>query len=439
MSDMSIDTSLPNPLRDKSTFWAFMICLFGFGGFLAWSALAPLAEGIVASGIVVVEDNRKIVQHLEGGIIRKLNVDEGSIVHAGEVLIELDQTAALTARDQAAQELATQLAILARDEALLDGRDAPDFSAIDNLALSKATREEIISRQRALFEQQRNNGLAEHQVLEAKKASQIARERDRNTQIAATKRALTATSEEMSLRLNMLAQQNETIYTIQNLQRQQANQEAELASLIADRNQARTAAYEIDQQLRQLDTKMSETVSGEMAEARRRALSAREQLTAAQDILRRTVIIAPRDGKVLNLNFTTVGGVIRPSEAIMEIVPNENTVIAEVRVRPNDRDVIAKGQSVKAQLSAYKRWRAKQIDGEVLDISADLKTIPETGQTFYSVRIRLDGDEIAKQDNVEVIPGMPVEVFIKSGNRRTFLDYLLEPLTRIVRQGTQGT
>ncbi len=429
----------PNPLADKSTFWAFIVCIIGFGGFILWSAFAPLAEGVIASGVVVVEDNRKVIQHLEGGIIKKINIGEGDFVKKGDVLIVLDDIAALSQRDQAVQEMAAQLAVIARADALLTGRTTPDFSALDELAIDDVTRAEIISRQQALFTQQRENFDAETGVLKARIESQKAREIDRNKQVVALDRAIGSTRQELNLRLTMLSQQNETIYAVQNLERQLANLQAERASLIADRNQARTSVLEIDQQLLQARTKLSEALSAEMAEARRRALSAEEQLSAAQDVLSRTIITAPQDGKVLNLAFSTIGGVVRAGEPIMEIVPTESIVIAELKVRPMDRDVIAEGQKVKAQLSAYKSWRAKKVEGEVTNISADLKSVPETGETYYAVEVALNGEEIAALDNVNVIPGMPVDAFIESGNRRTFLDYLLEPLARTMQKGTQGT
>jgi len=164
-------------------------------------------------------------------------------------------------------------------------------------------------------------------------------------------------------------------------------------------------------------------------------LAAQERLNAAQDILDRSVIFAPVSGEVLNMAFSTIGGVVRSGETLMEIVPSIGEVTASVQIAATDRSSIFEGQLVRTQFSSYKGWQAPRLEGEIIDVSADLKTDPVTAVSYYEARIRVPASEIAKTTNVDVIPGMPVDAFIFSGKSRTMLDYLLEPLGESLFRG----
>ncbi len=422
--------------RDKPTFISGGLCLVFLGGFVVWGFTAQLAEGVTASGQIVVEDNRKVVQHLEGGIIRVMHIKEGDIVQEGDVLVELEQVASLARRDELAKELATQLASIERLTSLMEGEDAPDFAILDTLPIDSAMREETIIRQNSLFTQQKASLDSEISVLNARRNTQEGRERDLISQLAAVRRSLAVARDDLNRKLTYLNQKWETIDRVQAVEREVANLEAELSRLQASQNEARVTAQEIDEEIKSLKATAQAKSSGELLEARRAADSAEEKLGASQDVLSRTVIYAPRSGKVLNLSFTTLGGVVGSGEPIMEIVPDTTDLVTQVQVKPTDRDAVQPGQKVKAQLSAYKMWKASRIEGEVLSISADLKEQPETGATYYEARILLDRSTMKKDsDDVNIIPGMPVEAFIASGNSSTFFEILSEPIVQTVRRG----
>ena len=148
--------TLFKPMGDKLTRNMSIACLIGFGGFMIWGGLAPLEEGIAASGQVVVEDNRQVVQHLEGGLVRDIRVREGQIVQQGDVLVVLEKTAALSTRDQVIQEYAARAATVARLRALQSGARRPDFSVLENIELGDIERANIIRRESELFDQQKN-------------------------------------------------------------------------------------------------------------------------------------------------------------------------------------------------------------------------------------------------------------------------------------------
>ncbi|MCI5043985.1 MAG: HlyD family type I secretion periplasmic adaptor subunit [Aquisalinus sp.] len=423
--------------RDWPTFWASFACLFFIGGFVLWSALAPLAEGVTASGQVVVEDNRKVVQHLEGGIIRVLHVREGDLVEEGDVLVELGQVASLARRDEVAKELAVELASIERLTSLLDENEVPEFSVLDDLPIDEATRTEIIARQQRLFDQTVSSLDSEVSVLTARRSTQRSRERDLTSQIAAVGRSLRLAQEDLTRRLSFLDQKWETIDRVQASEREVASLEAELSALRASQNEARETAREIEEEIKSAVATAQARYSGELLEARRNAEIAEEKLGASQDVLARTIITAPRSGKVLNLAFTTLGGVVGSGEPIMEIVPDTSDLVAQVQINPTDRDAVQPGQSVKAQLSAYKMWVQPRIDGEVLSISADLKQIPETGASYYEARILLDRSTLKTENNIDIIPGMPVEAFIANGQKSTFAEILFEPIFNVFDRGSR--
>jgi HlyD family type I secretion membrane fusion protein len=430
-------TKKAKPFTDKPTFWSGMACLVGVGGFMIWGAFAPLSEGVTSAGQIVVEDNRKVVQHLEGGIIRVLNVQEGDIVSEGDILIELEQVASLAQRDEVANELAIQLASVERLTALINNEPQPDFENIKTLPVPEAVMSDIIFRQEALYIQQKASLESEVSVLSAKRNTLKARERDLSNQISAVERSLLVASQDLANKRKWLAQKLETIDRVQAVEREVSNLEAELSRLITEQNQARITAREVSEEIKSVRAQALASQSAELLEAKRLASTAQERLSASQDILSRTVIKAPRSGKVLNLVFNTIGGVVSPGEPVMEIVPDTSGLIAEVRINPTDRDAVQAGQIVKAQLSAYKLWRTPRIDGEVVSISADLIEEPETGLTYYEARILLDRETLKSEYDVNIIPGMPVEAFIDSGIRRTFFDIILEPISSTIERGTK--
>ncbi|MGV6800866.1 MAG: HlyD family type I secretion periplasmic adaptor subunit [bacterium] len=434
---MSTEKPLPlKPLKDKSTFIAFIICLIGAGGFLLWALFAPLAEGVTASGQIVVEDNRKAVQHLEGGIISKLNIKEGDIVERGQVLLELEQVSSLASRDEIANDLATQLASLVRLNALLEDAKTLDFSSLANLPITAEARADIINRQSALFIEQRESHETELSVLRARRATLITRERDLTGQIEAVARALNLAREDLQRKQSYIQKGWVTLDQLQASQREVANLEAEVSRLRASQNEARVSSREILEETKNTKAQFRSKISADLLEARSRSAINEERLASTQDVLTRTVITAPRSGKVLNLAFTTIGGVVRPGEKIMEIVPKSDGLIASVQISPTDREAVHQGQKVEAQLSAYQQFDVPRISGEVLSISADLKNVPETGVSYYEARILLDLSTLESNRPVEVIPGMPVNAFINSGHTRTFADMVAEPLQKTFTKGT---
>lgn len=426
------------PMADPFIRRAALICLLGLGGFLLWAGFVPLAEGVPASGQVVVESSRQVVQHLEGGIIDELLVRDGDHVEAGQPLVTLQETASLSVRDEIMQEIASLTGSLQRLLALRDGEDEPDFSALDAMPLGNAERTEVMTRQRDLFRQQRQAFQADIAVLTARRDGARSSRELRAQQVTLTRRVLVAAQGQLALLRQRVDRQMARLDELRAMERDVASLEAEISRLQAETQAAADLEEDLEGQIAQANATFSRQISTDQLEVRRQLQQAEERLHSAQDILNRLVILAPATGEVLNLRFSTRGGVVRPGEAILEIVPGAGEITASVRIRPNERAAVYQGQPVRTRVTAFKSWMTPELDGEVVSVSADLKTDPVTGAPYYEVRVKIPASELTKLGAREIIPGMPVEVFIYSGRSRTTLDYLFEPIGESLFRGARS-
>jgi membrane fusion protein, type I secretion system len=427
----------PSLMGDRFVRRAALVCLIGLGGFLAWAGFAPLAEGVPAAGQIVVEDDRQVVQHLEGGIIQELLVRDGDHVEAGEPLLTLQETASEAARDELLQEMATLTGSQQRLAALRDGLDEPDYSPLDALDLTVAQRDAVVTRQSDLFRQQTQSFQADITVLTARRDGAASSRELHAQQIRVTQRVLAAAEDQVSLLRERYERQMARLDELRAMERDVATLEADISRLRTEAQQAATLEEDLTGQIAQTEAAFSRQISTDQLEVRSQLEQATERLSAAQDVLNRSVVLAPQGGEVLNLRFATRGGVVRPGEAILEIVPAAGEMTASVRIQPADRAAVYEGQAVRTRVTAYKSWMTPRLDGEVISVSADLKTDQNTGVSYYEVRIRIPADQAARLGELDVIPGMPVEVFIFSGSSRTTLDYLLEPISESLFRGAR--
>ncbi len=428
-----------SPSKDKTVARMGLACLIGFGSFCAWGAFAPLEEGVAAAGQVIVESNRQVIQHLEGGIVGEISVREGQWVEKGETLFTLERTASLAGRDQVIQEYAALAASTARLQALLDGDSQPDFSLLTDLEIGEQERADIISRETSLFNQQRSALAADIAVLRSRSNAASKSKTAQTAQIEIAERALATARGELDLMLDMQSRQLVRADEVSQAQRLVSTLEGDIARLQAERSAATSTELDLAAQINQTRAQFSQELSSSFLEVRAALLTAEERLSAAQNVLDRAVISAPVAGEVLNLEFTTIGGVVRPGEAIMEIVPNIGEVTASVRIRPTDRSTVYEGQTVRTAFTSFSSWSTPRIDGEIIDVSADLKTDPATSASYYEARILVPADQMSRIENVEVIPGMPVDVFIYSGKSRTMFDYLFEPIRESMFRGLRAS
>ena len=404
-----------------------------FGGFGSWVAFAELDSAAIAPGLVAVASNRKTIQHLEGGIVGEILVREGETVRAGQPLIRLEATQARATQELLRGRELSALALAARLVAERDWGEAIAFpGALDRAAADPKVRE-IVEAQQNIFAARRE-ALAGQEAILAQRAAQFAEEivglegdiKAQDTQIALIKEESDAVA---GLVEKGLAQKPRLL----GLLRESAEIEGARSRNVAAIARARQNITEARLRVTELKTTMLNEVVQQLREVQAELSDLTERMRAAEDVLRRTEIRSPLDGTIVGLAVHTTGGVIGPGEALMDIVPRDDRLIVEAQVDPIDIDVVYPGLNPKVRLSAFSQRNIEPLDGEVLSVSADRLTEPQTGRPYFLARIALLGDVRAALDGARLYPGMQAEVMIVTGARTPF-EYLTRPVLVSLRR-----
>ncbi len=396
------------------------------GGFGAWSSLAPLESAAIAPGVVVVDTNRKAVQHLEGGVVSQLLAREGETVNAGQLLVLLDQTQARSAVDRLRAQLLASLALQARlrteRDQLADIVFPPELAATSG----DSTVADLVRAERHVFETRRGQIEGQIRILRQRNAQVDEEIRGLVDEIRAEDLQLKLIREEMADVEALVTRGLERKPRLLALQRQAASIEGLRAQNVARIARNRQAIGENDMRVLDLQAQyLSESVQ-KLRDEEARIVETREKLRAAEDVLQRTEIRAPVAGRVQSLKVFTVGGVVPPRETIMEIVPADERLIVEARMSTADIDKMQAGLPVQLRFTAFNQRSTPSLDGKVLSVSADRMSEPQSGATFYLLRITVE-QGASSPGGLNLYPGMPVEVTVKTGSQ-TVLAYLTKPL-----------
>lgn len=402
------------------------VCFVGFG---LWASLTELSSAAIASGQVSPDGSQRTIQHLEGGIVRALNVREGDVVRKGDVLMVLDKELAranylatfrklqrfnvtrerLMAQERGAQNLNLDLSAAMQDD--------PDFRQfVANEMVKFRLKKRLLDEQTAIFQVQRQQVQSEIESLQA----QMGGMRD---QLALIDKELEA---KRILVKKGLARKPEVFA----LERKRAELNSEGNSLLSTISRARQKIEEIKIAELSMNSEEMEKVAQDLSELNSEMAQAQEALNATDDILSRTDINSPIDGKVLKIHVKTVGGVVRPGEPIIKIVPIQEELILDTRLAPSDIDNVELGMKAKVQLTSFMARHMVPLDGEIFHVGADAELDEQSGEKFYNVRVRVDPVALAGLgSHIELIPGMPAEVFIQTGTH-TPLRYLFDPVLK---------
>jgi len=404
-----------------------LIVLLLAGGVGGWAATTQIAGALIAQGSVVVDSNVKKVQHPTGGVVGKLNVQDGDRVKAGDILVQLDDTitrANLAIVTKGLDELAARKSRL---EAERDGAESVTFPRMLLAHAEEAPVAIAIANERKLFELRRTARLGQKAQLK-QRITQLQDEiGGLNAQQEAKAREIGLIGKELDgvreLWKNNLVQ----ITRLTALERDAARLEGERAQLIAAVAQTKGKISETELQIIQIDQDLSSEVAKDMREVDAKYGEFIERKVAAEDQLKRIDIRAPQDGVVLESKVHTVGGVIQAGDAIMLIVPETDNLQVEAKISPRDIDQIQVGQPAMLRFSAFNLRTTPEINGTITRIAADTTADQRTGQTYYNTRIAMTKGEIARLGEVKLIPGMPVEAFVQTGER-SVMSYLMKPL-----------
>ncbi|MBQ4875493.1 MAG: HlyD family type I secretion periplasmic adaptor subunit [Rickettsiaceae bacterium H1] len=413
-----------------------IVILVFFGFFGLWSAFAPIEGAVVANGQVVSSSNRKIIQHLEGGVIEKILVKEGDKVIGGEILIKLKNISSKSQKRILEDKLYNLKITEAR---LVAERDDKEKIVIgDDIKFSK-----IIDNQERLFIAHRNNLASQIAILHARIEQNIKEKEGIEGQLLSEQEQMKLVEEELTNKRKLLASGNIDRPHVIALEKQFAVLNGKIAgdnALIA----------RIDQQISStkleilnLKNKFQNDVVSELKEVQSNISDIEERLLTVCDIFDRTEIRAPQSGKVTNLQYHTVGGVISPSAKIMEIIPNNDDLVIEAKILPKDIDAVLYAQDsnvitidgitggvAKVKVLALNTRKVGLLQGVITNLSADTIVDPKTPVQYYRAQVKIPKSQLKSVANstVNLYPGMPVAVFIIT-EPRTLLSYLLSPIS----------
>lgn len=406
------------------------IVLAVFGGLGGWAALAPIDSAALAPGVVTVESYRKTVQHLEGGIVKEILARDGDLVEKDQALIILEDTQARAQlqilRGQYFIALATEARLLAEQR---DGNGVAYPPALVNERQDPRA-EEAIQLQNQSFRVRKISRDGEIAVLE--QAIQQLNSKISGLQaLKASREKLVASLRgELSDHQALLEQGFVNKQRIQELERQVAQMEGEQAEYIAEIATTQMQIGEARLKILQLKKDFQTKVAEDLAKVQGELFDLREKMQSLQDTVERTVIKAPENGMVMGLAVHTIGGVIKPGESLLDIVPKGEKLVIEAEVAPLDIDRVHAGLKADVRLSVFKSATTPRVEGEVISVSADRLTHERTGASYYLARVALSEEELKKLEEAKrfLVPGMPVEVLINTG-QRTMLEYMMQPLT----------
>jgi HlyD family secretion protein len=398
------------------------------GGLGGWASTAQISGALIAPGAIVVESNVKKVQHPTGGVVGELLAHDGDLVKAGDVVVRLDDTVTKASLAIVTKNLDGLLARGARLEAEQRGLDKIEFpkALLDRAADPDV--KNVMASESKLFEV-RTTGRTGQKAQLRERITQLneeiaglaAQEKAKDQEIALVEKELVGVS---SLYDQHLVQMSR----LTTLQRDAARLNGERAQFVAARAQAKGKITETELQIIQVDKDLVSDVSKDLRETNDKIGEFVERKVTAEDQLRRTDIRAPQDGMVLQSTVHTVGGVITAGDAIMMIVPQSDDLQVEAKVNPQDIDKLQIGQKTLLRLSAFNQRTTPELNGLVTRVSPDVTTEQRTGQSYYTIRVSMPPEEIARLGDVKLIPGMPVEAFVQTGDR-TMMSYLVKPLS----------
>ena len=421
----------------RHTLAGLVIVIVLAGGVGGWAGTMTLSGALIAQGSVVVDSNVKKVQHPTGGIVGELRVRDGDRVKQGDIVVRLDDTVTRANLAIVTKGLDELYARKARLESERDGASAVKFPA-DLLARTKDPDiASIVNGERRLFD-----------LRYTARTGQKAQLKQRVEQLGEEIRGLKAQRESKEKEIKLIIREKEGVHDLwrqklvpltklTQIERDETRLEGEAGQLIAQTAQVGGKIAETELQVIQIDRDLSSEVAKETREIDGKIGEFVERKVTAEDQLKRIEIRAPLDGTVFQSNVHTVGGVITAGDAMMMVVPEADSLTVEAKVNPQDIDQAREGQSSLLRFSAFNQQTTPEIYGKVTRISADATTDQRTGMTYYTVRISMPAEEVVKLGDVRIVPGMPVEAFIQTGDR-TMISYLTKPLRDQVMRMFRG-
>ena len=409
------------------------VLILVFSVFAAWSAFAPLGSYAVASGKVITQTQNQVIQHREGGVIEDISVDDGDYVKKGQQLMIISPTDAKAEKGMVQEQLLSSLGLEARLNAQLEGFKKVRFP--DELSVDKHQRAaSIIAEEQQQFKVIAAATVAETAVLEQRIQRLKEQSDGTDSQIAAQRELEASYAREVGELKSLVARQLISKLQLDETVRNQLTVKTSIAELDSTKAGLKVQVAEAQEQLVLQDNNRKKETAAMLSDTRAKIADLRNRMASATDKLERTIIAAPMSGTVVALAYHTKGGVVSSGSKIMEIVPEGSAFEVEARVGISDIDKVQVGREADIRFPAFPAVSfLKVTPGEVVYVSADTLRDETNGQQYYraKVKIKPEGLAVLQQHSLDLVQGMPAEVSIKSG-QRTFLDYLMKPLSNMV-------
>lgn len=398
------------------------------GGIGGWSAIAKISGAVIAPGTVIVKSNKKRVQHAEGGIVRQINVDEGSSVKRGQVLFRLDGTRVRAELDIVRNRIFE--ALVKRDRLIAEREGRNEFKLMSHLKEFGRGADQI----RAIVAVQRDLIVTRKEMRTNQKAQLRQRIAQYQREIEGLERQRKAKDEEAEIlngeikNLTSLYEQGlSPVARLNALRRERSDVEYELGQILARIGQAGGRISEAEFKILETDERYRNDTLRQLEEVEGTWLELRQRRLALEDRLNRLDVVAPRSGRLHELKIHTVGAVISPGEVLAQVVPDTDELEIEARVRTIDIDNVRIGQAAHVRFTSFNMRTTPTIAATVVGLSPDQIVEDRTGNVYFRARIALDAKDRERLGSKVIVTGMPAEVFITTA-QRTVISYLVQPL-----------
>jgi HlyD family type I secretion membrane fusion protein len=396
---------------------------------LLWSSTAPLSGAIVAAGKLKVELNRKAVQHQEGGIVQQILVRDGQFVRAGQPLIVVGDVRNDAELSLLLDQLDAEKIRNARASA--EATLSAEFSRPAELAHTARVAEHL-AREQALFEARRRTLNEQVASLNAQMRDAQAQAAALSKQIASTEASAELADEELQLNEKLVREGFIQRARLLQLQRDASDYRSRLSESQSDLALARQRSAEVQARIAQARNQYQQVATDEAKESAARIREIEERVRPTKDQAERRFVRAPVDGKVMSLQVSSVGEVVAPRDRILDIVPTQEKVVVEARIRPQDINHVREESLADVRLSSFDARTTPLLPGKVVFVSPDRMTAPETGESWFVATVEVDATELQRHTEIRLQPGMPAELFVKTPER-TLFEYLAKPLTTFAR------
>lgn len=409
--------------------WGFLVLvpfLIILGG---WATFAPLNAAAIATGEVVLNQDRKTVQYLEGGIVDNILIGEGEEIERGQPILIIRDISQRTRINMIYNQLASARAVQSRLVAERDGLQMLDFSKLaDSIDLPKPELLSLRNTQTKLFISRQTSLKTKIELIEARKIASQKQIEGLKAELKAMRTQHRLAQEEMKIVAGLFKKKIATTQRKMATERTNAELEGQIGSLEADIARLEESILAADIEVIDLQTDTQNAVLQQLQEVDLSIQDLTHQMGETLDQLERTIIKAPSSGRIMDLQVHTKGAVVQPGARILDIVPDDDRLIVEAKLNPNDIDLVNEGVKAKVLLSAYKAKKVPKLDGEVLHVSADILTDKTTGERYFLARVLVDDNVLNNlKADVSLYPGMPAQVFFLAGER-TVADYMLSPV-----------